>query len=540
VDKGPIRRERRDVARRAIGKGLLEQVSALADVILEEPAGKAAPLPDQTSFEDFKHDWLRDPMMALLRETDKLAAMDLEDDSKLGRHLRRRANNVALRAQRVAELVAFLRNLDSEFVKIARDAGCSAVAAVDCLFRSLTADDDAEAAEAAEKYRALLDEPIREDRLLLEYLPYATPEEFGFSELAETELTEILFGVGFDPSGRWHDTAAALSKQFDLFDLARKQLGYLDPHPHRDPAFGENYLQLATRLGASQFPVLAHRAAFLTTDLLERADLVDRAATSQLVGGFYMTEAPWIIESDSTYRPAMLDYLENDNRAAVLQALRALSEGVLRPYGSLLIALAAAAHGQRPESVTVESTLGTLADRFSSLTHPIFGLLRRFINPELRNADAHLRAAVGGSGELIVRKEDGSTAAVNANHVYGATTGLRSALDGVDAAVNLYFAREVVPTLDVERDRPGFISNEMLLLYARMAAGQYTSGTVAAVDAREGTLTVTFEGDGRHDQFESMLHHLIAVAPHFNEVVLVDLHGERIGVLAELNDEAAN
>ncbi len=131
-----------------------------------------------------------------------------------------------------------------------------------------------------------------------------------------------------------------------------------------------------------------------------------------------------------------------------------------------------------------------------------------------------MRAAVGGSGELIVREDGGSLTTLWPNHVYGVTTGLRAALDGIDTAVNLFFAHAAASHIDVAQYQNRFISTAAMHFMAQLAATQYTQGDVTSIDASEGMLTLTFEGDATDIELEPMLTHLASALESSNFVAI--------------------
>jgi hypothetical protein len=237
--------------------------------------------------------------------------------------------------------------------------------------------------------------------------------------------------------------------------------------------------------------------------------------------------------SAEPFERALLDFLDKDDRLAILEALRALSEGVLRPYGSLLVALRSIIDGQaRPEPL-IAATLGALMQRFSPIQEPVIKLLESFVRADLRNAMAHQRVAIGGAGELIMREDDGTMTSLHPNHVYGATTGLRAALDGVDVAVSLFFGHAVASHVDLSEFKSRFMSTQTIHFMANLAATEHTRGVVTAVDARDGVLTLTYEGDDTGN-FELMMRHIdAALAPgEYSTLRLVRADGSLIGTLA--------
>jgi hypothetical protein len=135
-----------------------------------------------------------------------------------------------------------------------------------------------------------LSEHIDEHTLILRGLPWADQAmEADFSGMTPMDEMELLVGVRFaDSAARWSDVCASLQRAgHDLCELGARQLGYLGEYHTTDPIWSRNYFELALRVGRSAYPLLAHRAAFLTGDLLERATTAEVETTVQTLRGFF-------------------------------------------------------------------------------------------------------------------------------------------------------------------------------------------------------------------------------------------------------------
>jgi hypothetical protein len=533
VDWDVLPPQRRAIIRQAVGaQSLATLVSPYEHVEPDEgelPQG--VPLPEDRVIEDVKHEWLTKPVVDLLRSLEKLAIVDPLDDAQVGQLLRNRVRRVLLRMEPVRELVAFLGNFESEVVALLRDAAIDALGASYFLIVALTADDDLAASDAHEDL-AHFQERVTEAQVIFEGLPRGNAEEMGIEALSATDLSALVLGERL-PHANWRDNVDALAQSGRFFDVGGRQFRHILPTPGPE-LNGPNFVSLALRMGTNVFPLLAHRALYLTWNLLRRSEATNDVATRDLVAEFLRDESGWIMASSEPYENALRDYLEKDDRLAILEALRALSEGVLRPYGSLLVALHAIASGAQRMSPPIAPALGDLSQRFAPVKEPSVKLLESFVRADMRNAIAHQRAAVGGGGELIIRNEDGTLTTLIPNHVFGTTAGLRSALDGVDVAVSLYFGHAVTPHLDPRTFRARFMSTQTIHFMANVAATEHTRGVITAVDARDGVLTLTYEGEDG-GEWELMLRHLGAVFEPgtFPTLRLVRSDGTPIGTLRE-------
>jgi hypothetical protein len=487
-------------------------------------------------FEDLRHDWIRRPILSLNEATGRLASTDVADDREVGRLFRRRVSSVVNRGEAVQEILEFLLHFESNLLdELIVPAARRSLEAVVHLITAYTAEGDSSARKGAEAFAQLWKRVTDEDEIVLKAIPHMDSSEVGIEMPTGSEQIKTLFSDDLDVDEEMYARGEAqLAKELraaghDLKEIGAHQLGYL-VSPGRIPTgFEGTFVGLAFRLGLSHFPLLAHRAAYLTWKLLARAAANDSAGTNELIGGFYRAEAAWIIASAPRYEQAMARYCLNDELPAIVEAYQRLAEGVLRPYGSLLVALDDLARKRPTLEPLVASTVGGLEQRFGNRAEAVIELLRLFVRRELRNADAHARTAVGGRGELIVRDENGRAVTVVADHVFGATAGLRSALDGIDVAANLFFCAYVVPTTSRDGPYSGFISEEMLAAMALLAAVEYTDGTITDIHAREGLLRLTFVGEATEAGLDGMLRH-IANASHaaFDELQAIDEEGSLI------------
>ena len=531
--------KRRATLRRAVGAETLLRAYELCAERNTDIEKATVRLDDFSLFEDLRHDWIRGPILRLHNATRRLASTDVADDREVGRLLRKRVSSVVSRGEAVREILEFLLQFESSLLKdLIIPAARRPLEAAVCLVTAYTAEGDSSARKGAKTFAQLQKRLIEEDEIVLYAIPPMDASEIDIEMPTGSEQIKMLFSDDLDIDEEMYARGEAqLTKElraagYDLKEIGAHQLGYLISPDRIPTGFEGTFVGLAFRLGLSQFPLLAHRAAYLSWKLLTRAAAINETGTIELIESFYHDEAAWIIASAPRYEQAMSRYCVNDELPAIVEAYQRLAEGVLRPYGSLLVALDDLARKRPTPEPLVASTIGGLEQRFERRIEAVIELLRLFVQRELRNADAHARTAVGGRGELIVRDEDGRSMTVIANHVFGATAGLRSALDGIDVAVNLFFCAYVVPSTSRNGPYSGFVSEEMLAAMASLAAAEYTGGTIIDVQARGGLLCLTFVGESTEAGLDNMLRH-IARASHdaFTELQAVDENGSVLYLL---------
>jgi hypothetical protein len=461
--------------------------------------------------EDLKTPWLREPVLRLVRAVGNLSGDPL-DDKTIGRgKVRKKLDRVATRAAEVAEVYVFLAHFCSEILsEIWLPLVGATVEAAGSLQMTLTAETDEESNDARERYEALRDEFETELYAVLGAMQFLDAEALDIEMPSYEDYHREVLGV--EPkdlattraTGGWADRLRHAGT--DPESLVSERFAFLDSLGDLSDAEVLNcYGRMALRLVDSHFPLLAHRSLHLTTQLLAAADGTDAATTRELVWNLLTTESSWIVASAPQYEEAMRSYLEDGELPAIVEALRTLSEGVLRPYGSLVCALAEIVEGSCPAvPLAVVPTIGELEQRIRSQRSSIEALLAPLIRREWRNADAHERAVAGPAGDLILRLEDGSVEQVDANHIFGETAMLRSVLDGIDAAANIFFAINLMerkPAADPLRS----LSKEMILNLAREAAQRNLRGTVETISVSAETLTVTFVGKAARADLENTL-----------------------------------
>jgi hypothetical protein len=503
--------EQRAAIRRVVAQDTLDSIQSSAQLV-----GSAHPdgiiLHDALMIEDLKPEWLREPVLRLVRAVGNLSGDPLDNKSVGGGKVRKKLDRVATRAAEVAEIYTFLAQFSSEILdETWLPVVGSAVEAAAHLQMTLTADTDEESNDARQRYEALRETFETELYALLGTIQFLTPEALDMTMPSHEEYYREVLGVNpkdlYDvtrAAGGWADRLRHAGT--DPASLVSNRFAFLDSLDKlTDEEVLDCYVRMVFRLVDSRFPLLAHRSLKLTSQLLAAADETDSDEARELVWRFLSSESSWIVASAPPFDAAMTAYLVDDDLPAIVDALRTLSEGVLRPYGSLVCALAELVEDRsRAAPLTVVQTIGELEQRVRPQRSSIEALLSPLIRREWRNADAHERAVAGPAGDLILRLEDGSIEQVDANRVFGETAMLRSVLDGIDAAVNIFFATKELYERPLPDPLPQ-LSKEMILNLAREAVQRSIPGTVREVEVSAEALTITFVGKASRADLQSTL-----------------------------------
>ena len=526
--------ERRRVLRLAIGESAVSRAGTLIDSV-GVPSGdreRLIRLHETGVTEDLKHDWLAVTVVRLYEAIAALAAMDLSDDRSVGRRLRPKTNEVIALADEVAELTRFMDMFDCSILQdLVRPACILGLTLASSLIRWMTAESDAESLTQGRAFEMATANEFGDQWRLLHALP-ATSHVLRPQPADWHSEFEFLVGVPF-PAGnpRWIDVQMSLEDQgYDLCELGGRQLPYFGPYNATDRVWSRNFFDLALKIGRSAYPLLAHRAAYLTWQLLESASKADSAVTTATLRTFFEAESEWMIDSQQSYERAITRYRDGD-LAAIVEAYGGLAEGTLRRYASLVLALECISGQSTPQDPLVLEIIGDVETRLRAPAgRPLPQLILRFLERDLRNADAHANVAVDARGNLRVRNNDGTIAVVVPNQMYGRTAGMRSLLDGIDVAMNHAFIR------DLERDTPawkarsvGEMSECLFAETVRHLAELHTGGSVAESKLRDGVLTIKFLGPADPEELDKFARSLTPVlGPELPVIRIIDGDGNLI------------
>jgi hypothetical protein len=491
---------------RLVDQAALGAIEQAANVVATAQPGTVV-VNDAVTAEDLKAEWIRKPVVRLVQAVGILSSDPL-DKKSIGRgKVKKRLERVAARAAEVADLYDFLSFFRSEILsEVWLPVVRASIEVAADLQATLTADTEAASEEACRRYESLRQEFEAELYVVLAGAAY-TSDALELRMPSHKNYLRELFWIKAKrlvrARGAWIDRIRRSGS--DPREVVEARFAFLGSLDFSDDDFLRNYSYLAFRLASSWFPLLANRALQLTMRLLIEADTADPGPTRDLVTSFFRNEASWIVASAPAYESAMSDYLNKDDRPAIVEALRRLSEGVLRPYGSLVATVAATTRGGSAAVVplAVAPTLGDLERRLDPERSAIEAFILPLIRREWRNADAHARAVVGPTGQLSLRLDDGSVEQVDANQVFGHVAMLRSALDGVDAAVNIFHAAKAAPPSASVMWVPR--SKEMIRNFAQEAADRTVLGTVEDVAVSGDKLEVRLAGRAPRAELRSML-----------------------------------
>lgn len=530
----------RSAIRRLVDPQTRDCITRAADVVAAARPGTAV-ANDVLTLEDLKSDWLRIPVVRLIQAVSVLSSDHLDNKSIGGGTLKRRLKRVAARAREVADLYDFLSCFHGEMLsEVWLPVARASVEAATHLQTALTADTDGASAQALDLYETVRRHFEEELYPLLASIPHLTSEALDLDVPATLEdYLSKTFGVQIESldttaTGAWLERVqrSGLNPQ----ELVESRFAFLDSLDFSDEEFLLTYSHHAFRLASSEFPLLAHRSLQLTSRVLSAADATDQQQTRDLVNTFFITEASWVVAAAPAYESALRDFIDNDDLPAIVEALRRLSEGVLRPYGSLVAAVAAIPGGSAATSkLAVAPTLGDLEQRLDRERSDIEALILPLIRREWRNADAHARATVSPTGQLILRLDDGSIEQVNPNRIHSDVAMLRAALTGIDAAVNIFFATKTMMTADLDLSP---LSREMVRNLVVESVYRMGQGPVSDVVVSEEVLRVTLVRQAPRGELETMLFWLGRITKgQYKEVSAVDEEGKILATVVRLSPE---
>lgn len=537
----------RTAIRRLVNQATLDAVNRAADIVATTEPGEAV-ANNWMTIEDLKAEWIRKPVVRLVQAVGVLSSDPLNNRS-IGRGMvKRRLERVAARAAEVADLDGFLSCFSCEMLSdVWLPVVRASVEAAAHLQVALTADTDAVSAEACDRYESLRQQFEAELYVFLAAAPYLDPDELDITMPTHEGYLGELFGIDRkdlrDMKSRTTSVFIDLIRRsgLDPRALIETRFAFLGSLDFSDDEFVRAYSFLAFRLADSPFPLMAHRSLQLAARLLTDADIADQQSTRALVTSFFRKEASWIVASAPAYENAKQRYLHAQDLPAIVEALRSLSEGVLRPYGSLIAAVAAIRAGSVPViPLVVAPTLGALEQRLDPERSAIEAFILPLICREWRNADAHAQATVGPTGQLILKQDDGSVEEAGANHVFAGTEMLRSALDGIDAAVNIFFMTKAVPSSPLDREVAQF-SKEMIRNLVREAAHRAGQEEVVNVAVSQDRLEITLVKPASRSELETMLVVIGRMTwGQYREVSAVNKKGRILANVVRLDPEPAH
>jgi len=147
--------ERRAAIRRVVAQDTLDSIQSSAQLVESaQPSGIL--LHDALMIEDLKPEWLREPVLRLVRAVGNLSGDPLDNKSIGGGKVRKKLDRVATRAAEVAEIYTFLAYFSCEILdETWLPVVGAAVEAAASLQMTLTAETDEDSNDARQRYEAL-------------------------------------------------------------------------------------------------------------------------------------------------------------------------------------------------------------------------------------------------------------------------------------------------------------------------------------------------------------------------------------------------
>jgi hypothetical protein len=390
----------------------------------------------------------------------ELAGLDFEDSKTIGGTARRA----------VAEYLARVRELREDAWELARfevsgpgaqlrdeaiAAGRWGAEIVDVLLRALVADNPGDAQQAAVALQQQLDGFSFIDRL--EALAAEAEKSAELDDNARIARVVGRTGKYVDEFGHL-DVRSVLAVYADheapLEELARSASNYLAGVVELPVVRGDGGHALlilpAVMLATLDRPLLAHRAARLTYDLLERAWDLDPDAVRAIVTRA-TDETPRILAAGSRVQQSFRLLAQVDDEAiedAVmvatgLTAYQDVAESAYRMLGHMVLDLDRVAGGRRPSPATADAPmLGALTDELLASEDPAARELGAACDSALRNAVAHAQYQWDPQAEAVHDLK--TDEAWDMGRLQGAMHDLIGAVTGADASWACFVAvREI-------------------------------------------------------------------------------------------------
>jgi hypothetical protein len=453
---------------------------------------------DSLVINDIRSLWVSQRLERFHRSLLSFTAADFASERWVGRRLRRRVAGLLRDATELGIFAQWLHEFDGDSLVGLMAVWVAGFARSAGLFVLLVSiDDPDERLSAIREIERIWDETWECARALDPFLADDWESE------PEEGLAEVLFGerpLVQDVNAGSAERAYPGGTE-KLVALAAPQLrlvwrgGLFVP----DGSAG-NLMNLALKLGGAHTPLLANRTASLVGHLIQGAATVDLHTTALLINDFHAKQAGRIISSGVEYREHMRRAHEKPDGLDILDAYRNLTEGVLRPYGSLLIGFREIESGIGSESYRAFGTLGELEDALCPSSDELVSLLRLGLSRELRNYRAHEDVVRTAAGTTSVVLPDGEMADVDLSDVWWRTLILRSYLDGVDVAVQI-----AASNVGIHAPRPPqnvVITEALVQAYARVMAARLTDGSLTRLEITGAIVNLEFEGPFERYQLE--------------------------------------
>jgi hypothetical protein len=453
---------------------------------------------------DVRSLWISQRLEKFHRQLVRFVGSDFASGRWVGRRLRRRVAGLLRDAIEMAAFAEWLYQFDGDSL-----AGCYAVwtsqfaQSAARLVVLATSDDANELLQTARELEDGLNDAFDWAFVLNGYLgdDFKSPPD-------EPDVAEQLFGVA--PLEPVENRAAAMRAYPGgaerLVEIAAPQFRVVWPGGLRVPrGSADNLVILALKLGAADVPLYANRVASLVGQLVQRAASVNAGAVGASINDFHRQQAGRIIAAGDRYWERLRLAYEAPDGIDILDAYHTLSEGVLRPYGSLLVGLTALADGHGSRTYRELATLGELKDLLGVSRDELVALADLCLDPALRNYRAHEDVVRTASGVWAIVLDGGETIDIDLPDVHWKTRLMRAFLDGVDVAVQV----ASINLADLAGPAPGapVLTEALVRMFASVFGGRLTGGSVTDLEIRDGVATLDFDGPWTAPQLE-----LLAIA----------------------------
>jgi hypothetical protein len=483
-----------ELTRNAIGDHVAQTIRGLPPARTSFSAD-AVNFYDLVAQNDARAKWLTERLLSFQAEIEDFRASDFADRRWVANRLRKRTVRLLNHVEPLLELSDYLHEFEEESI-----AGIYAVwstelwEAARLTLRQLVAHSPLDAFSAGNEFRERWDACSELSTWMSDYS--TTVDLLDEDEPSLDEALTMLLGE--EPDSPIDDPFRAPALAYGRspsrhVELGHRQLRLLAPDILVPDHSAANYLMLAVKLGLSFFPLLAHRSAFLTAELIAKCAAHDSRATGRLLLEFNAQQAGRINGAGATYERLLAESDSDESGYVLPDAYRTLAEGIFRPYASLLLLLQRLLDGEqvtfRPASVLsdVENHLSTLGAEFEALA-------LRGLNRQLRNYEAHEDVVRSSAGVIGVINKQGVFEPLDLDEVREQALQMRSFLDGVDVAANVWF---VIVGLDAAIPTNTVRTESLLLGIARTAATATTDGSVLDLTVKGDTLIIVYEGKAK-------------------------------------------
>lgn len=499
------------------GAEVISDVSELRERLqeLHTRAGNVG-IPLKSSAFELQSPWLSGVIADVIGASDELHALPLENGSKLGKRGRTDLRRLLGRTEHLGDLAEHLLLFDpsTPAATVGRWMSSQLLASLLGPLSNATVDEHA-AREIEHASGVAASTAIAEVRKVAEFKALdAGPPSFDEIVVAtfgskpralkSTDAQSIRTAFGTDPKNLRPLLDRAISHVIDVDRLP-------------DEVLTQAMLD-AARLSRAECPALAHRSAALTVRLGDAAHEVDPSATERVISDFMSTEVTRIMQA-AQRMDELLATVAREGDTAVLRAHATVSEGMMRPFAGLVLALISIAEGRAPGPA--RPPLAEAIDQLGASDWEIAGLVVLGASRELRNGTNHENIMTTSAGDLVVMNTDGSVTPVDRDELNFGLLTLRSALTGVDVGSGKAMVAHAVSVEDLGVEISIATAKSIATIAAEEVAGAFA--TSYSID--QGAATVVLSKKLSASQVLRFARELLVRLPE--GVTSVDVRGPR-------------